>query len=140
MLKFHDALTICAPAISQEAAITALSDRQKSRETVKEVIKKLTFNRKLMCQKLDELADFFEYQKPQGAYYILAKYDLDAFNKMNSFDLALKILYETQVITIPGAAFGPTGEGHLRFSFAGLPEEIEEGFERLSEWIKTFKR
>ena len=153
MLKVHDALVICAPAISQRAAIAGLSGPQ---DSVSEFVEKLSQNRDIMCQKLDELKDFFEYQKPMGAYYILAKYKNLPFgqnlvsryarNKLsetcgersrtiNSFELALKILREACVITIPGAAFGPNGEGHLRFSFAGSPQEIEEGFQRLSSWL-----
>ena len=44
---------------------------------------------------------------------------------------------ESHVVTIPGAAFGPAGEGHLRFSFACSPEEIVEGFRRLRSWAET---
>ena len=130
MLKVHDALTICSPAISQKAAISALSGPQ---DSVKYFIRKLTENRELMCRKLDQLKNLFEYQKPKGAYYILAKYKIE---NINSFDLALKILNEVKVITIPGDAFGPGGEGHLRFSFACSPKEIEEGFRRLTLWSK----
>lgn len=133
MLKVHDALTICAPAISQEAAIAALSGPQTS---VTEFIKGFDFNRSLMLKFLDQMADVFEYQKPMGAYYIFAKYKIP---NINSFDLALKILHEAKVITIPGAAFGPTGENHLRFSFACSPSEIKEGFKRLINWSKKFK-
>lgn len=130
MLKAHDALAICAPTISQKAVIAALQGDQKS---VAEFAEKLTYNRELMCQKLNELSDFFAYQKPEGAYYILAKYKL----QMGSAELAVKILREAKVVTIPGVAFGPYGEGHLRFSFACSPAEIEQGFQRLSEWSKT---
>ena len=128
MLKVHDALAICAPAISQKAAIAALRGGQLS---VGEFVEKLTENRQLMCQKLDELSDFFEYQKPEGAYYILAKYRK---SQMPSVELAVKILREARVVTIPGSGFGPAGEGHLRFSFACSPEEIVEGSKRLQEW------
>ena len=131
MLKVHDSLAICAPAISQKAAIAALRGGQ---ESVVEFVEKLTENRQLMCQKLDELSDFFEYQKPEGAYYILAKYGKP---QMPSIELAVKILREAKVVTIPGAAFGPAGEGHLRFSFACSPEEIVEGFKRLKEWYNN---
>lgn len=133
MLKVHDALTICAPAISQKAAIAALRGDQKS---VADLVEKLTANRELICKKLDELPDLFEYQKPEGAYYILAKYKKP---QMSSIELAVKILNEARVITIPGSAFGPSGEGHLRFSFACSPEEIEEGFSRLQSWAKTLQ-
>lgn len=134
MLKAHDALTICAPAISQKAAITALKNQEQSQNWIKEYLKKMTKNRDLMLEELDQLKNLFEYQKPKGAYYILAKYKIP---KINSFEFALKILKEAKVITIPGAAFGPTGEGHLRFSFAGSPAEIKEGFRRIKNWFKN---
>lgn len=130
MLKSHDALTICAPAISQKAAIAALQNPQTN---VEDFIKKLSANRDAMCKELDELSNFFEYQKPKGAYYILAKVKNSS---LDSFQLALRILNEAHVIVIPGAAFGPQGEHHIRFSFAGLPEKIQEGFQRLRNWIE----
>jgi aminotransferase len=131
MLKVHDALMICAPAISQKAAIAALKAKQNN---VAEFVAKLSKNRDLMCQELDKLSDFFEYQKPLGAYYIMVKYKKI---KMDSFNLALKILREARLIVIPGAAFGPSGEGHLRFSFACSPQEIKQGFKRLRKWLKN---
>lgn len=134
MLKVHDAIAICAPAISQKAAIAALEGPQ---DSVAEFVGKLSGNRELMCKKLDEMNDVFEYQKPYGAYYILVKYKIP---DLDSFDVALKILHEAHVITIPGAAFGPTGEGHIRLSFACRPEEIEEGFKRLKKWAEEFKQ
>jgi len=134
MLKVHDALMICGPAISQRGAIAALKGPQTS---VQEFVKKLAENRQIMCQELDKLSDYFQYQKPMGAYYIMVKYKKF---KMDSFRLALMILKEARLITIPGAAFGPSGEGYLRFSFAGLPKEIKEGFKRLSSWAKSIIR
>lgn len=133
MLKVHDALTICAPAVSQKAAIAALSG---PKDTVAEFVDKFTSNRELMCGKLDEMKDVFEYKKPKGAYYIFVKYKVP---NIGSFEMALRILKEAHVITIPGAAFGPTSEGYLRFSFACSPDDIEEGFKRLNKWAKNFK-
>ncbi len=132
MLKVHDALQICAPAISQKGAIAALKGPQKS---VRDFAEKLTKNRKMMCRELDKLSDSLEYQKPMGAYYIMVKFKK---TKTDSFKLALKILREARVVTIPGAAFGPSGEGYLRFSFAGRPEEIKEGFKRLKRWFAQY--
>jgi len=132
MLKVHDALAICAPTISQKAIIGALKDRRKSRKSVEEIIRKMDSNRKLMCKELDKMKNVFKYQKPLGAYYILAKVKKP---KTDSFKMAVKILNEAHVIVIPGAAFGPTGEGYLRFSFAGEPKNIKEGFKRLRKWF-----
>jgi aminotransferase len=134
MLKVHDALMICAPAISQKAAIAALKGNQK---TVKNFVEKLSENRDLMCKNLDDLSDHFEYQKPSGAYYIMVRYKKI---KMDSFSLALKILKEAKVVTIPGDAFGPSGKGHLRFSFACSKGQIAEGFKRLKTWTKNYSK
>lgn len=134
MLKVHDALAICAPAISQKAAIAALSGSQLS---VKESLRHFSQQREMMCHELDTLSDILTYEKPMGAYYILAKVKPP---NINSFKLVIKILREANVIVIPGDAFGPTGEGHIRFSFAGKPEDITRGFVRLREWAKRWKK
>ncbi|MBI2483939.1 pyridoxal phosphate-dependent aminotransferase [Candidatus Uhrbacteria bacterium] len=131
MLKVHDALTICAPAISQKAAIAALAGPQ---DSVQDFREKLAENRKNMCQNLDTLSDSLSYQKPRGAYYILAK--ILHPELQDSFQTALRILNEARVIVIPGAAFGPQGEGHVRLSFAGEPNQIPEGFRRLAAFFK----
>jgi len=147
MLKVHDALTICAPAISQKAVIAALKNVSESNKSIKELNKFMSSNRVLMCRELDKLSDIFEYQKPMGAYYILVKVSPKVesasgkkIHKIDSFKLSLKILKEAHIITIPGAAFGPNGEGHLRFSFAGEPNNIKEGFKRLQKWAIKWKK
>ena len=137
MLKVHDALTICAPAISQKAIIAALRNKMESKKSIISLQKTMSSNRELMCKELDKLSDIFEYQKPMGAYYILAKIKIP---KVDSFKLSLKILKEAHVITIPGAAFGPNGEGHLRFSFAGEEKEIKKGFQNLQKWAQRWAK
>lgn len=132
MLKVHDALAICAPAISQKAAITALNGPQTS---VQEGIERFKAQRAMMCLELDTMSHIFEYAKPMGAYYIMVK--IKRLN-ISSFKLALKILREANIIVIPGAAFGPTGEGFIRFSFAGKPENIRRGFIRLKKWARKW--
>lgn len=134
MLKVHDSLAICAPAISQKAAIAAMKG---PKEFVIEAVQKFTENRTAIMHELDTLSEIFSYQKPQGAYYILAKVNVP---NIDSFKLALKILYEARVIVIPGAAFGPEGENHLRFSFACPPENIGKGFARIREWAEKWKK
>lgn len=132
MLKAHDALAICAPAISQKAAMAALKYPQKS---VKASVRQFKENRAAMCKELDGLSEFLSYKKPTGAYYILAKV---LHPRVDSFKLALRILQEANVIVIPGAAFGPSGEGHIRFSYAGNPNLIHEGFVRLHAWFSKW--
>ncbi len=132
MLKVHDALAICAPAISQKGAMQALTGPQ---DNVQDFIEGFSENRSLLMKELDALSSFFTYAPPRGAYYIFAKYSLPT---IDSFELSLRLLNEAKIVVIPGGAFGPTGEGHLRFSFAGKPDSIHEGFERLRTWIQNY--
>jgi aminotransferase len=127
MMKVHDALCICAPRISQEAAKIALS---LPHDFTNDLIKRLDTNRKIVMQGLDEIPNLFSYNPPKGAYYIFPKYNYN----MNSFDFCLKLLNEAKVETVPGAAFGSAGEQHIRMSFGSPPEQLEEGMRRLKKF------
>jgi aminotransferase len=137
VLKVHDAFAICAPTISQYAALTALKatdgKQGKGDLFIQELTSALDSRRQLICQRLDNLSHIFSYQKPKGAYYIFPKIMLEGINSM---EMALKLLYEAKVITIPGNGFGPTGEGHIRLSFGGTEQQINRAFDRLDEWAK----
>ncbi|EKD79471.1 MAG: aminotransferase, class I and II [uncultured bacterium] len=131
-LKVHDATVICAPTISQYAALIALTGTPYQDDP--DIKQLLTERRQVICEELDQLPDLFRYEKPAGAYYILARY---LKTNLSSWDFCLKLLRDTGVITIPGSAFGPRGEQHIRFSFGGKPEEIQEAFKRIKQWNQT---
>ncbi len=137
VLKVHDAFTICAPTISQYAALVGLLQTNGKTGKGDKCIQKLKLallkRRDLMCKRLDSLSDFFEYIKPAGAYYIFPKMKN---SKMDSKTLALELLEKAKVITIPGVAFGPQGEGHLRMSFGGSEEIINEAFDRIGRYYE----
>jgi len=127
ILKVHDESTICAPTISQYAALFAITGPQDYIKRFKEEFAK---RRKLICQRLNRLPELFEYQKPMGTYYVFPKIKLT----MKSLEFSKKLLYEAGVITIPGIAFGPSGEGHIRLSFAGEEKEINKAFDRIGDY------
>ena len=129
MMKIHDALSICAPTVSQIAALAALEGPQ---DCVGEIHAALSARRDLICERLDRLSDRFGYVRPQGAYYLMARYKMPG---VDSMAFALRLLREARVIGIPGAAFGPTGENHIRFSFGGTGDEINEAFDRIEHWL-----
>lgn len=131
-LKVHDALVICAPTISQYAALAALTKKPYKNDP--DMIEIYNKRRKLMCKYLDKLNDLFSYQSPTGAYYILVKY---LKTDLNSLDFCMKLLEEIGVIAIPGSGFGPNGEGHIRLSFCATEEDIKKAFERIKKWNKT---
>lgn len=132
ILKVHDATIVCAPHISQEAAIAALSGPQ---DCVAEHVAGLLKNREAICQRLDHLSDLFQYVKPRGTYYVFPKYKLN----LKSIEMAKKLLYEAGVVTVPGIGFGPEGENHLRLSFGSPLSDIHKSFDRIEEWYKKFK-
>jgi len=134
VLKVHDAFAICAPTVSQYAALAALKATNGSDGEgdgfIRELVDALDKRRMTLCGRLDALSSLFSYQRPRGAYYVFPK----IVPPVNSMDLALKFLYEARVVSIPGSGFGPTGEGHIRFSFGGTEEEINRAFDRIEEW------
>ena len=133
ILKIHDANIVCAPHISQEAAIAALTGPQ---DVVKDHKKWLKQNRDLICERLERLADLFSYIKPRGTYYVFPRFNLP----IKSIEFAKKLLYEAGVVTIPGVGFGPDGEYHLRLSFGSSPDEISKSFDKIETWWKSNKK
>lgn len=139
VLKVHDAFAICAPTVSQVAALAALEatngkDGEGDR-FIQHLVETLDSRRSVTCERLDRLAHLFAYQKPRGAYYVFPRILPEG---IGSVDLALKLLYEAKVITVPGNGFGPTGEGHLRLSFGATEEEIQEAFDRIEFWAELY--
>jgi aminotransferase len=131
MLKIHDATVVTAPRVSQLAAFAAVRGPQ---DCVEEFRSELAARRQLMCERLDGLRRLFSYNRPGGAYYILPRINVPG---VNSFEFALRLLYEAKVVATPGDAFGPAGGGHLRLCFSGAREEIAEAFDRLEAFAEA---
>lgn len=131
LMKVHDSAAICAPTPSQVAALAALRGPQ---ECVAQMKAGLAARRELICARLDALPGSFDYIRPQGAYYLLARY---LFSEEPSHKLAVRLIEEAKVISVPGSSFGSQGEGHLRFSFGGDEDEINEAFDRIEGWLKS---
>ncbi|ROQ92293.1 pyridoxal phosphate-dependent aminotransferase [Desulfosoma caldarium] len=130
VMKVHDAAAICAPTPSQVAALAALEGPQ---ECVAHFRKTFQARRDRVCSFLDRMAPHLSYVKPQGAYYVMVKFPPQAGDSMT---VALRLLHEARVITIPGSAFGPGGEGHVRLSFGSTEAELDEAMERLARWFE----
>lgn len=69
---------------------------------------------------------------PEGAFYAFANIKGTG---MTAKEVAIKLLEEVQVVTTPGDAFGPDGEGFLRFSFAASEENIREALIRIKKCL-----
>ncbi|MCZ6842624.1 MAG: aminotransferase class I/II-fold pyridoxal phosphate-dependent enzyme [SAR324 cluster bacterium] len=128
ILKVHDALVTCAPVISQHAAVAALAY---GGEAIAEFKAAYRRRRDLTLQHLDELSHIFDYQKPNGAYFVFPRVKDPVPFSADSRRLALDMLERARVAVVPGSAFGPTGESHLRMSFGREEGDIEEAFRRM---------
>ncbi len=139
ILKVHDSLVTCAPVISQYAAMGALemgeSDLNKFVQDFKE-------HRDFACSRLDKLSHIFSYAEPNSAYYVFPKVisPLDKGGKgdLLSWKLALDLLDKAQVAVVPGIAFGPNGEGHIRINFGRDKKDVAKAFDRMDEYFKNF--
>jgi aminotransferase len=130
MLKAHIPFCICAPVVSQYAALGALKGSQ---DCVQKFKQKYLDLRDLTCQRLDRLESVFEYQKPKGSYCMFPKILLEEGSDSLSF--CKKLLLEGRVSTTPGVAFGPTGEGHLRITFCDSEDAINRAFDRMESYF-----
>ncbi|MBT4433108.1 pyridoxal phosphate-dependent aminotransferase [Candidatus Falkowbacteria bacterium] len=129
ILKIHDSLVTCAPVVSQYAALGALEADKNVVEYYKQEYLK---RRKLICDRLDILKDIFSYQKPNSSYFVFPKYKTGEDSKT----FAVNLLEKARVAVVPGVAFGPNGEHHVRMSFGRTEEDINKAFNRMEKYFK----
>ena len=129
ILALKYAVTICAPAISQYAALAALTGPQEYVQSVRDIYQE---RREVTMKCLDEL--HIPYTKPQGTFYLFM--NIKKFG-MSSFEFASSLLKETGVFTFPGTAFGAMGEGYIRLSLLVPSEKIKEAFDRVGKYLEA---
>ena len=123
LVSIHDSLVNCAPVVSQYVAVAAMTHAEMLLERNKRALIK---RRDYMAMWLDQLTDVLEYRLPDAGYFFFARIKTD----IDSMTFARK-LAEHGVIVIPGAAFGESGEGHVRICFGRSLEAIDGGMERI---------
>jgi aspartate/methionine/tyrosine aminotransferase len=129
ILKIHDSLITCAPVVSQYAALGAL---EMDEDIIDYYNQKYLKRRQLICERLDNLKEIFSYQKPNSSYFVFPKYNINKDSKSFSIDL----LEKAKVTVVPGNAFGPNGEKHIRMSFGRTSEDIDKAFDRIEKYFK----
>ena len=113
------------------AAIEALRSGDASVEEMREQYNR---RRHLMVKGLNELG--LTCTEPQGAFYTFPS--IKSCN-MTSLEFAEALLTKEKVALVPGSAFGPSGEGHVRCCYAVSAEEIEEALERIARFLQHIK-
>ncbi len=117
----------CSSTFSQYAALKALDDNE---DTLK-MVTEFKMRRDLIYSGLSKI-NVFSAIKPNATFYIFPKFN---YNGKNSMEMANFLLENLNISVVPGIAFGPSGENHLRFSFSTSRENIIEGLERLQKLI-----
>jgi aminotransferase len=130
MVKLQEHVAACAASIAQAAAIAALTG---PREEVDSMVEQYDRRRRLMVQGLNNIPGF-RCRMPEGTFYAFVNIKGTG---MSSQDLAMLLLKDAHVVTIPGSGFGEAGEGYLRLSFATPERAIEEGLERMEKCVKS---
>lgn len=129
MLKIHQFAIMCAPTNSQYAAIEALRNGDEDVLRMKEEYNK---RRNFMLTRLRGMG--LQCFEPFGAFYIfpnIAKFGL------TSDEFATKFLMEYKIAVVPGTAFGTSGEGFLRMSYASSLKNLKTAMDRLEHFINT---
>jgi aspartate/methionine/tyrosine aminotransferase len=122
--------TICPPVLAQHAAIEAFSES--SYEECDGHVARYAANRRLLLDGLPRLG-IDRLAPADGAFYVYA--DVGRFTD-DSMAFCLRLLDETGVATAPGIDFDTeVGNRFVRMSFAGRPEEIMEGLDRMGAWL-----
>ena len=132
MTKIHQFTIMCAPTQSQYAAVEALRNGD---DDVKLMRESYDERRRYVLYRLNEMGlPCFE---PKGAFYLFP--DIRQFG-MSSDEFALKLLNEKKVVVVPGNAFGESGNGFIRISYAYSIENLKIALNRISEFIKDIKK
>lgn len=134
ILKYHDAMVTCAPVVSQYAAIAAL---RFGSEHVQQFRQEFMRRRDFVLQKLDGLSSFLDYQTPKAAYFVFPRIKDSVPDARDSVKFAYDLLSRAKLAVVPGKAFGPSGEGHIRISYGREWKDLEEGMERLKNFLES---
>jgi len=132
MDKAHLRAATCANSMAQHAAVEALRLGEELVAPMREEYQK---RRKVVLEMIDQAPGLSAY-RPQGAFYLWLNYGR---LKVDDWELAEALLERAGVAVTPGFAFGPSGRGHLRLSYAASLEDLEKGVPRLIKVIEELR-
>jgi aminotransferase len=127
MMKIHQYSMLCAPILSQEASVEALKNGDND---VAEMREAYDLRRRYIHTSLNDMG--LPCHLPGGAFYA---FPYIGDTGLTSHDFSMRLLEEENVACVPGTAFGPSGEGYLRCSYAAAMDEIEQAMERMQRFV-----
>ena len=128
LTKIHQYTMLCAPTMTQMAAIEALKNGEPD---VENMVQEYNRRRRFMVKRLNEIGlPCFE---PTGAFFAFPSIKAAG---MNSEEFAERLLLEQKVAVVPGLAFGQSGEGFVRCCYATSLPNIEEALRRMDRFLR----
>lgn len=131
MLKIHQFAIMCAPTTSQYAAVEAIKNGDDDVAMMRESYNQ---RRRFLMNAFKEMG--LECFEPYGAFYVFPC--IKEFG-MTSDEFAMALLQAQKVAVVPGNAFGDSGEGYLRISYAYSIEKLKVAMEKLAQFIETLR-
>ncbi len=132
MMKVHQYGILCAPIISQDAAIEALDNGLPSMRMMRADYDQ---RRKYVVRALNDMG--LDCLAPGGAFYVFPNITKTG---LTSRAFALGLLEKKSVAVVPGNAFGESGEGHVRCSYATSFDNLRKAMERMSTFVAELSR
>lgn len=131
MMKVHQYSMLCAPILSQEAAVEALKNGTPAVEKMKEAYHR---RRDLIVRRFNEIG--LNCHLPKGSFYAFPNIEGTG---QNSMDFCKGLLEQEEVAVVPGTAFGASGAGFVRASFSTSYERILEATNRMERYVEALK-
>ena len=128
MMKIHQYTMLCAPIMSQMAAVEALKNGDGDTE---EMVAQYDQRRRLIVSGLNQIG--LECVLPNGAFYAFPSIKSTG---LTSEEFSERLLFEEKVAVVPGNAFGECGEGYVRCSYATSVDKIETALERMEKFVR----
>ena len=132
MLKIHQYAIMCAPTVSQYAAIVAL---QECDDEVRKMVDEYDARRRIVVDGFNKMG--LHCFNPEGAFYV---FPCIRSTGMDSETFCEKLLQEEKVAVVPGSAFGESGEGFVRVSYAYSLKHLMEALEHIAAFVQRHKQ
>ncbi len=129
--KIHQYGIMCSPYISQNAAIEALTSCDAE---VDKMVEEYNIRRRYLVSEFNRLG--LTCFNPEGAFYVFPSIKSTG---LSSEEFCERLLYEEKVAVVPGSAFGESGEGHIRISYAYSLKHLREAMSRIEKFLKKLE-
>jgi aminotransferase len=132
MMKVHQYGLLSAPTMSQDAAVEAILHGEADVAAMRDEYAR---RRAMFVDGLNRIG--LTCARPQGAFYAFPSI---AAAGLSSEAFAAGLLFQEKVAVVPGSAFGPSGEGHVRMCYATAYEQLEEALRRIERFLSHHGR